>query len=76
MQEGANQRKLLMDEQEKLRVELLHSLEHEKKQSAELEELTVENTECKDYIRNSDMELEAVKEKLVSLEVCLKSDKV
>ena len=76
MQEGANQRKLLMDEQEKLRVELLHSLENEKKQSAELAELTVEITECKEYIRNSDMELESVKEKLVSLEVCLKSDNV
>jgi predicted nucleic acid-binding Zn-ribbon protein len=73
MQEGANQRKLLMDEQEKLRVELLHALEHEKKQSAELEDLTKELAKCKDYIKNSDMELESLKENLASLQVVFKT---
>lgn len=68
MLEGANQRKLLMDEQEKLRIELLHALETKKQQAAQLAAMSSELEACKEFNKRSTIELEALRTKSSVLE--------
>ncbi|KAI5073052.1 hypothetical protein GOP47_0011844 [Adiantum capillus-veneris] len=68
MLEGATHRKLLMDEQEKLRIELLHALETEKQQIAQLGAMSAELDAYKECTRKSAIELEDLRAKSVLLE--------
>ncbi|KAH7433745.1 hypothetical protein KP509_07G083600 [Ceratopteris richardii] len=68
MLEGVNQRKLLMDEQEKLHVELRHAIETEKQQAAQLESLSAELEVYKESSRISAVELDILKTKSTLLE--------
>ncbi|MCO5560889.1 hypothetical protein L7F22_014509 [Adiantum nelumboides] len=66
--EGASQRKLLMDEQEKLCSELLHALDTEKQQAAQMQALSAELESYKESTKKSSIELEALRTKSSLLE--------
>ncbi|MCO5610749.1 hypothetical protein L7F22_064990 [Adiantum nelumboides] len=68
MLEGASQRKLLMDEQQKLCSELLHALDTEKQQAAQMQALSAELESYKESSKKSSIELEALRTKSSLLE--------
>lgn len=69
MLEGASHRKQLMDEQEKLHVGLVHSLETGKQQAAQLEVYSTELETYKECTMKSDVELKALRSRSRMLEV-------
>ncbi|MCO5571610.1 hypothetical protein L7F22_025356 [Adiantum nelumboides] len=69
IQEGATQRKLLTDEEEKLRAELQHALESMKQQAEQLEMLAADNARYKECTGKSAKDLEMLSKKATRLKV-------
>lgn len=69
LQEGAKQRKLLMDEEEKLRAELQHVSVDMKQQAEQLELFAAENARYKECTGKSAKDLEMLSRKATTLEV-------